>query len=126
MNEEALDQMFGWFHHFADLPREQLAAQATAANRTALSALIDACLPETPALDTLAPEEFADYVLGLRANERQWNQALGSALNHAEDLFQSEGKSAAASALHTFADSCPWSLFRDVAHNQVAFYVRRP
>lgn len=122
---DALDRQFGWFHQFADLPRQQLIAQATPDNRAALSALIEACLSDRRPLDPLSPEAFADYVLELRINERRWNQALGSALVHAEDLSQSEGAAAAASALRAFARSCPWLQLRDVALNQASFYLPR-
>lgn len=117
------DQQFGWFHQFAALPRQQLIAEATPENRAALSALVEVCLRDKPALDALPTEEFADYVLGLRANERQWNQALSNALIRAEYLSQSEGKASASSALRSFAESCPWSQFREVAVNQAAYYV---
>ena len=123
--DDELDKQFGWFHQFADLPREQLIAEATADNCASLSALIESCLSDKPTLDTLSPDGFADYVLGLRVNERQWNQALCNALIRAEELSQSEGKVAAASALRSFAESCPWYQFRDVALNQAASYVPR-
>lgn len=123
---DLLDNQIAQFHQLADLPREQLVAEATEHNRAALSALVQACLPDTPALDAMSAEHFADFVLELRDNERMWNQALSQALIHAENLLQSKGAVSAASALRSFAESCPWSPFRDVALNQADSYALRP
>jgi hypothetical protein len=125
MDDDTHEQLFGWFHHFADAPRETLVATATPANRARLSAMTKVCLTEPPVLGALSPEDFADYVLCLRANERRWNQALSDTLIRADDLFQSEGKPAAVAALRTFASSCPWSSFRIVALDQAASHDRR-
>lgn len=98
---------------------------ATARNRAALSSLVEACLHDKPALHALTPQDFAEYVVGLRANERQWNHALCDALIRADDLSHTEGEAAAASALRSFADSCPWSQFRKIALSQAASYIQR-
>lgn len=120
-----LDARIDWFHEFADLSQEQLMIEATAQNRAALSSLVEACLHEKPEFHTLSPQDFAEYVIGLRANERLWNHALCNALIEADDLSQAEGKKAAASALRSFAESCPWSQFRQLALIQAASYDRR-
>lgn len=120
-----LDKQIGWFHEFSDLPREQLAAEATARNRAALSSFVEACLSGKPVLDALSSEDFAECVFELRASERAWNRALGDALIRADEVSRGEAKVAAATALHSFADSCPWSQFREIALDQAASYEGR-
>jgi hypothetical protein len=119
MNEEdELDEGFEWFHELAKLPVEELIQQATDFNRTMFRKFMIASLPDHVPPENQPPAEFAATVLELRANERGWNQALGRALIDA-DRTRSEGNlQAAISNLRSFASSCPWKAYRDIAQIQ--------
>jgi hypothetical protein len=81
MNEEdEVDERFEWFHELAKLPAEELIQQATDLNRAMFRKFVVASLPDHVPLENQSPAEFAATVLELRANERGWNRALGSAL----------------------------------------------
>jgi hypothetical protein len=123
MTEDSnLAEQVEWFHQFAGQTLSELADQASEINRKAIARLVETCLPGYNAPAGQSPEEFASTVQELRANERQWNQALCAALIQADDLLKSEGSQAAAARLKAFASSCPWKLFREVANNQAANY----
>jgi hypothetical protein len=119
MNEEdELDEGADWFHEFAKLPVEDLIQQATDINRTMFKNFVIANLPGHVPPENQSPAEFAATVLELRANERGWNRALGRALIDADDIRSEGNVQAAISTLRSFADSCPWKAFRDLAHIQ--------
>lgn len=127
MNEESkLDAQIEWFHAFAAQSHGELVDQATEMNRTAFLHFVKACLPDHAPSQDQSPEEFATAVRELRDNERQWNQALMSALIQADDLHKSQGWQAAVFKLRAFAGSCPWKGFQEVAQVQAANYRPRP
>jgi hypothetical protein len=127
MTEESkLAEQVEWFHQFSGQSLSDLASQASEVNRRAFARLVATCLPGHSAPQGQSPEEFAATVQQLRANERQWNQALCAALIQADDLLKSKGWQAAASKLEAFAESCPWKLFREVANDQAENYNPQP
>ena len=122
-NDRSLDQQIEWFHELAALTHDQLfASGAVASNQMALADLHARCLPDEPQLKPTSPKVFANYVRLLRQNEREWNDALCSAISDAEELNTSMGATHAANKLHAFAHSCPWIPFRKVAENQARAY----
>ena len=125
MTEAELAAQIEWFHQLAALPPDQLALQASEANRSAFANLVGVCLPDHSAPEGQSPEEFASTVLALRENERQWNRALSSALIQADELHKSQGWQHAVTTLEAFAASCPWKLFREVAGDQAGSYGSR-
>ena len=119
MNEEdEVDERFEWFHELAKLPVEELIQQATDLNRAMFRKFVVASLPDHVPPENQSHAEFAATVLELRANERGWNRALGSALIDADDTRSEGNLQAAISNLRSFASSCPWKAYRDVAHIQ--------
>lgn len=114
-----------WFHQFAKQSTEQIAIQATENNRTLFRRYVIASLPGHTPPSEQSPEQFACAVVDLRENERKWNQALMSAIIHADDLYKSHDSQGAVAALESFADSCPWKLFHDVAKNHASNYRSR-
>lgn len=125
MTESERSQQVEWFHQFAKQPIDQLALQATEENRTLFLQHISASLPNHIPPEDQSPEEFARTVVELRENERQWNQALMSALVRADDQYKAQEWQSAVTTLHSFADSCPWQLFEDVARDQACNYKPR-
>lgn len=125
MTRAELSRQIEWFHQFAKQPIDQLALQATAENRVLFEQFVIASLPNhRPPLGQSA-REFADAVVKLRDNERQWNQGLMSAMVAADDLYQSQDRQGAVATLAKFAESCPWHLFHEAALNQADNYRDR-
>jgi len=125
MTESDLTAQTNWFHQFAEQPVDELTMQANETNRALLANYVATSLPDhTPPL-SLLPEEFARTVRELRENESQWNRALMSALLKADDLFKARESQSAMSTLESFAESCPWKLFQEVARDQAVHYRPR-
>ncbi len=124
-SESKLTQQVEWFHQFAKQSAAQLEAQATEENRTLFRQYAIASLPDQDLPEGQSPEEFARNVLELRENESRWNHALMSALIRADDLYKDQGWQSAVATLQSFAKSCPWKLFEEVAINQACHYEPR-
>lgn len=122
MTESELSAQTEWFHAFAKQSPDQIALQANEANRSLFSRYATTSLPNHRPPEGQSPEEFARTVHELRENERQWNQALMSALVKSDDLYKSKDHQNAVAVLESFAASCPWQLFQDVARNQASNY----
>lgn len=122
MSASELSAQTEWFHEFAKQSIDQIALQATEANRNLFSHYAATSLAKHKPPDGLAAEEFAHIVHELRENERRWNRALMSALIESQDLYRSQNQESAVSVLELFAASCPWRLFQQVALDQAYSY----
>jgi len=122
MRNPSLSEQTDWFHQFAKQPIDQLAMQATDANRKFFERYVIASLPGHTPPNGQSSEEFARAVVDLLENEHQWNQALMSAIIHADDLYKTNYSLGAVSTLESFAESCPWELFQDIARNKASNY----
>lgn len=122
MTESELSQQVEWFHQFSKQPVDQLALQATEENRALFVQYVSTCLPNHTPPEGQSPEEFARDVVDLRENERQWNRALMSALILADDQYKAKKWQSAVATLQSFAESCPWRLFEEVARDQACNY----
>ena len=125
MTRAELSKQIEWFHQFAKQTMDRLTLQATEENCLLFEQYVIASLPNHRPPFGQSPEQFADAVVKLRDNERQWNQGLMSAMVAADDLYQSKDWQGAYATLVTFAASCPWQLFRDVALTQADNYQNR-
>ena len=122
MTESELSEQEEWFHQFAKQSVDQLALQANEENRALFMRYVKTSLPNHTPPEGQPPEEFARTVIELRENESQWNHALMSALIKADDLYKSQEWKSAVSTLKSFANSCPWKLFQEVARDQACNY----
>ena len=122
MTESELSAQTEWFHEFAKQSINQIALQANEANRAMFASYVATSLPNHGVPDDQPPEEFARTVHELLENEKQWNRALMSALIKSDDLYKSKDRKSAVSVLESFAASCPWQLFQEVAHDQASNY----
>ncbi len=122
MAESVFSQQVEWFHQFSKQPVDQLALQATEENRALFVRYVSTSLPNHTPPECQSPEEFARTVVALRENERQWNRALMSALIRADDQWKAKKWESAAATLQSFAESCPWKLFEEVARDQACNY----
>ena len=109
-----------WFHGFAQLGRDEMARQWTPEIEGRLREHVALCLTgiEMPGIRT--PEQFAEVVIDLRANESDWDRATMAAIIRADDLALAGQTEEAVHVLHAFAASCPWKLFAAVARDQAA------
>jgi hypothetical protein len=122
MAESEFSQQVEWFHQLSRQPVDQLALQATEENRALFVRYVSTSLPNHAPPECQSPEEFARTVVALRDNERQWSRALMSALMMADDQYKAQGWQSAVAALQSFAESCPWKLFEEVARDQACNY----
>ncbi|QTN28327.1 hypothetical protein HZ993_00230 [Rhodoferax sp. AJA081-3] len=122
MTESELSQQVEWFHEFAKQSVEQLVLQATEENRRLFVQYVCTCLPNHSPPEGQSSEEFARTVVELRENERQWNQALMSVLIKADDLYKAQEWQSAVTKLKSFAQSCPWKRFEEIAIDQACNY----
>jgi hypothetical protein len=122
MTESELSAQTEWFHEFAKQSVDQIALQANEANRSLFARYATTSLPNHSPPEGQSPEEFARTVHELRENERQWNRALMSALIKSDDLYKAKDRKGAISVLESFAASCPWELFQEVARDQAFNY----
>jgi hypothetical protein len=125
MADAELAEQVEWFHQIACKTAEQLAVLATHENRARFTRYAKLCLPAHAPPETVPPEEFAACVLNLRENERGWNQALMTALVEADQVYETNESDPAAAALRSFAASCPWLQFQEVARTQACIYEAR-
>ena len=125
MTESELSAQTEWFHEFAKQSTDQIALQASEANRALFERFATSSLPDHRPAEGQSPEEFARTVHELRENERPWNRALMSALIKSDDLYKSKDWKSGISPLESFAESCPWVLFQEVARDQASNYKPR-
>ena len=111
-----------WFHEFAEQPLDQIALHANEMNRALFARHAAISLPNHKPPEAELAEDFAQTVHRLRENERQWNHALMSALISSADMYESKDREGAIATLESFAESCPWRLFQDVARRQRSSY----
>jgi hypothetical protein len=100
-----------WFHAFAELGRDEIARRWAPETERRLADHLAWCLTgvEMPAVRTA--EQFAEVVLDLRANERDWERAWMAAVVEADDLVLAGQEEEAAHTLNEFARACPWTVF---------------
>ncbi|MGM9426905.1 hypothetical protein [Hydrogenophaga sp. MI9] len=86
---------------------------------TRLQEHVARCLDGNPLPTELTPEQFAEVVLDLRANELDWERAWMAAAVKADDLMLAGNTEEAVHALNVFAQDCPWQVFREAALHEV-------
>lgn len=116
------DSLTEWFHELAKLGQNELRDQVSSNNLDKLRAHIERSVPEYGLPSDLTKERFAEVVHELRKNESAWNRAAMASLIKADDLFKDGLAYEAVQELHSFAASCPWSLFKEAALNQATQY----
>ena len=68
-----------WFHSLAELGRDEIARRFSPVNLARLQAHVQLCLAGAELPWIGSPEQFAETVLDLRANESEWTRATMSA-----------------------------------------------
>lgn len=104
-----------WFHALANHDRSEIARRCSPEFLERLRDHLALCLTGQPVPEALAPEQFAEVVLDLRANELDWERAWMAAAVKADDLMLAGQVEEAAHALSAFAQECPWRMFREAA-----------
>lgn len=124
MSAQGLDETarrsasIGWFHQLAELDRDEIARRCSPENLARLQDHLALCLQGAEPPGIMEPAQFAETVLDLRSNERDWNRATMAAIIRADDLMLAGQTEEAVQVLLAFAASCPWTLFRETAKNQ--------
>lgn len=116
------DQQVEWFHSLAALPDSDLYAWAHSSNGADLLTFVKLHLPGVGAPNLSNAAEVASAVRSLRQNEKAWNRSLMQALADADDEHGRGASTSARDRLLSFANECPWLLFKEVANNQASHY----
>lgn len=109
------------WHKFAAQSKEEIAAQFNDETRSLFAEFYTKSFNDASLQGArwASAEEFAQYVLEFRANERDWSRQLGDTLLRANDLIEEGRKDDAMHELRTFRDICPWLFLADVAETQL-------
>lgn len=108
-----------WFHVLANHDRSEIARRCSPENLSRLQDHVSQCFVGSPLPSDLTPEQFAEVVLDLRANELDWERAWLAAAVKADDLMLAGQTEEAVHALNAFAQDCPWRMFRAAARQEV-------
>ncbi|WP_374412755.1 hypothetical protein [Hydrogenophaga sp.] len=104
-----------WFHALANHDRSEIARRCSPEFLERLRDHLALCLTGQPVPEALTPEQFAEVVLDLRANELDWERAWLAAAVKADDLVLAGQVEEAAHTLNAFAQDCPWHTPREAA-----------
>jgi hypothetical protein len=114
------DSQVEWFHMLAKALEAAAGEVIETTLRDDLVRFVARQLPEHLLPSNLTDAEFVDAVLSLRKNEGYWNCSLMQAIIEACDRAESGQPREAAEDLRTFASTCPWVMFAEVATNQAS------
>ncbi|MFP8779427.1 hypothetical protein [Hydrogenophaga sp. RWCD_12] len=104
-----------WFHDLAIHDRNEIARRCSPDTEALLRAHVALCLSGQDVPPRLTPEQFAEVVLDLRANERDWERAWMAAAVQADDRMLAGQVEEAGHVLSEFAKACPWGALRQEA-----------
>lgn len=104
-----------WFNGLSRLDRSELARCCSPEAVERLRHHVALCRIGQPVPGGLTPEQFAEVVLDLRANELDWERAWLAAAVKADDLVLAGQVEEAAHTLNAFAQDCPWHTPREAA-----------
>lgn len=104
-----------WFHGLANHDRNEIARRCSPENLALLRDHLVRCLAGSALPSDLTPQQFAEVVLDLRANELDWERAWMAAAVKADDRMLAGNTEEAVHALNAFAQDCPWQVFRAAA-----------
>ncbi len=117
----AMDELIERWHAFAGQSEEEIAAQFSDESRLLFAEVLTKGLVNTSrgGEKFASANEFAQYVLDLRANERAWSKHLGEVLLEAQERFDGGRAEDAKETLHRFRAACPWRPFAEIAETQL-------
>jgi hypothetical protein len=115
---EDFDLMIERWHVLADLLSDKNPQHFNAQNLALVRQIHDACLIDSHLDEIKSGEEFINYALDLRRNEKAWSRRLGDVMIRAQDFAEANEKMKATSAFDEFVAECPWAQFIEHAKNQ--------
>jgi len=119
--KDEMRELIGRWHQFAAQSKEEIAAQFNDETRSLFAEFFTKSFDDTGLQGArwASADEFARYVLELRANERAWSRYLGDTILRAHDLMEEGRLDEAKQELRTFRDICPWLFFAGLAETQL-------
>jgi len=117
----AREQLIEKWHVFAGQSREEIAAQFSDESRVLFAEVVTKVMGDTSrgSGKFVSADEFAQYVLDLRGNERAWSKHLGEVLLKAQEQFDADQIEDAKETLRSFHANCPWRFFAEIAKTQL-------
>lgn len=108
-------------HAFAGQSREDIAAQFSDESQLLFAEVMTKGLGDTSqgGEKFASADEFAQYVLDLRGNEKAWSRHLGEVLLKAQEQFDGGHAEDAKETLRNFHAACPWRPFAEIAQTQL-------
>lgn len=114
-----MDELMGRWHRLSEQSRESVAAMYNDEGRFLLESLRLQALGEKEPACFASAEEFAEYVVGLRANEKAWSNRLGQVLLQSDELVTQKRPQEAQQVFRDFIEECPWRPFWKIAETQL-------
>lgn len=113
----SIDELFGRWHAFAGQSREEIAAQFGDESLLLFAEVLTRCMSDTShgGEPFASADEFAQYVIELRDNEKAWSRHLGEVLLKAQQQFEDGHTEDAREVLRRFRAACPWRGFAEIA-----------
>ena len=123
-DDQALRQAsIEWFHGLANHDHREIARRCSPESLERLRGHLALCLNGHPEPGDLTPQQFAEVVLDLRTNERDWERAWMAAAVKADDRMLAGQTEEAVHALNAFAQDCPWQVYREAALHEAALLL---
>ena len=105
-----VDELIEKWHTFAGQSRKDIAAQFSDESLSLFAEVMSKGLGDTSQGGEKfgSAEEFVQYVLDLRGNEKAWSRHLGEVLLKAQEQFDGGYAADAKETLRSFGLTCPW------------------
>ncbi|MGH1508635.1 hypothetical protein [Ralstonia solanacearum] len=118
---DAMDELIERWHAFSGQSKEEIAAQFSDESQLLFAEVLTTGLGNTSrgGEKFASADEFAQYVLDLRANEKAWSRHLGEVLLKAQERFDGGYVEDAKETLRRFRAECPWRSFAEIAETQL-------
>lgn len=123
MDIERRDQMFGKLHQLAELSSAQLKENFTPDNVKFIRELVSEFWVNKTVNDELTPDQFADIVHALRAEEREWSKKLGAMIVAAEDRLKEGDTKEIEKYFDYFLKNCPCLSLASIAEVERANFL---
>lgn len=119
--KDEMRELIARWHTFAAQSKEEIAAQFNDESLSLFAEFFTKSFEDTglQGAPWTSADEFAQYVLELRANEKAWSRRLGDTIIRAIDLMEEGRRDDAEQELRNFRDICPWLFFADIAETQL-------
>jgi hypothetical protein len=114
------DELIGRWHELADHANDNDNGMAhfNQSNKALVAEVRKICLGDTEDVDFNLAQDFLQYVIELRQNEKSWSRRLGEVMIRAQDQLDAGNPTGARTTFDEFETQCPWINFLEIAKDQ--------